>query len=88
LGRYWQNCFHHLYVVNNTRNKKTLSKFGKHLRSLRISKGFSQQDLAYEAEINKNQIGNIERGEVNPTLTTLLNIANSLNISISELVNF
>jgi transcriptional regulator with XRE-family HTH domain len=75
-------------VANNTRNKKTLVKFGTHLRSLRIKKGLSQIDLADNAEINKNQIGNIERGEVNPTLTTLHNIAKALEISINELMTF
>ncbi len=40
------------------------------------------------AEIDKNQIGNIERGEVNPTLTTLINIADSLGITLSTLTNF
>ena len=63
-------------------------KFGKHLRHLRMERGLSQQELAYSAEIDKNQIGNIERGEVNPTLTTLIVIADSLGIALNELTNF
>jgi transcriptional regulator with XRE-family HTH domain len=51
-------------VINN-RDKEILNKFGDHLRELRLSKKISQQDLELKAEISKNQVGNIERGEVN-----------------------
>jgi transcriptional regulator with XRE-family HTH domain len=40
---------------------------GKRLRQLRLEKEISQDKLAVEAGIGDNQIGNIERGEINAT---------------------
>ena len=75
------------FVINN-RDKEILLGFGKHLKQVRIKKGLSQHQLAYEANINKNQVGNIERGEVNPTLTTLISISKVLDIEFNELLDF
>ena len=72
----------------NVRDKKYLKLFGKHLKKLRQGKGISQEELYFNAGLGKNQIGNIERGEVNPTLSTLNAISKSLNISLKELFEF
>jgi transcriptional regulator with XRE-family HTH domain len=74
--------------VINIRDKKLLKNFGTRLRELRLKKDLSQEILAYEADIPISQIGRIERGEVNATLSTLKKIANALGISLSELVKF
>lgn len=71
--------------MNNLRNKQVLLKFGHHLRSIRLAKGFSQEELCFRAGLSKNQIGNIERGEVNVTLTSVVAIANALDMDISGL---
>ncbi len=47
----------------------------------------SQEDLANEADIPLSQIGRIERGETNPTVSTLFVIAQALKISLPELVD-
>ena len=54
----------------------------KYLRSLRK---WSQEDLALEAEVNKNYLSDLERGERNPTVKVLEKIAKALGISISDL---
>ncbi len=54
----------------------------KYLRSLRK---WSQEDLALEAEINKNYLSDLERGSRNPTLKVLEKIASSLDITLEEL---
>jgi transcriptional regulator with XRE-family HTH domain len=74
--------------VNNVRNDKLLKKFGLHLKELREKKGLSQEGLANEANVPISQIGRIERGEVNATLSTLDVLATGLKISLKELVNF
>jgi transcriptional regulator with XRE-family HTH domain len=74
-------------VINN-RDKKFLKAFGDNLRELRIDSGLSQHELALKADINKNQVGNIERGEVNPTITTLNSIAKALKIPSKNLLEF
>jgi transcriptional regulator with XRE-family HTH domain len=74
-------------VINN-RDKEILNKFGDHLRELRLSKKISQQDLELKAEISKNQVGNIERGEVNITLITATAIARALDIPVKDLYDY
>ena len=60
-----------------------LLKFGKRLRKIRIAKGLSQEDLANDSNIPINQIGRIERAEINTTLKTIFKIAKALDIEIS-----
>jgi transcriptional regulator with XRE-family HTH domain len=74
--------------VTKVRNKKLIIQFGKHLRKIRMAKNLSQEDLAIDADIPINQIGRIERGEVNASLSTLDAIARALGINLSELVDF
>ena len=57
-----------------------LLKFGKRLREIRIAKGLSQEDLANDSNIPINQIGRIERAEINTTLKTIFKIAKALDI--------
>lgn len=52
----------------------------KNLRVLRKQKGLSQEDLAFQAGINRNYVGQIEREEKSPTIDILEKIADSLNI--------
>lgn len=72
----------------NIRDKKLLQKFGYHLRELRQAAGLTQEELANDADIPINQVGRIERGEVNPTLSTLSALSRALKIRLPELVNF
>lgn len=65
-----------------------ISKFGNHLRVLRLGKKLSQEMLANDANIPINQIGRIERGEISTSLNTIYKIANALEIDIKELFNF
>ena len=74
--------------VINVRNTKLIKRFGKRLRELRESSGMSQEALANEADVPISQIGRIERGEVNVTLSTLNNLSIALKISLPELLNF
>lgn len=74
-------------MINN-RDKEILNAFGKHLREVRLTKKMSQQELELKAEISKNQIGNIERGEVNITLITAKAISKALNIPLKELFDY
>jgi transcriptional regulator with XRE-family HTH domain len=71
-------------VINN-RDIVILKAFGKRLRTMRLQKGLSQHELALNAGVSKNQIGNIERGEVNVTLSTIYLIAMTLKVPIEEL---
>lgn len=57
---------------------------GEKIKELRISKGFTQQQLELEIEASFGHICRIEKGDVNPTKETLLKIADVLQLSIQE----
>lgn len=69
-------------------NKNTVIKLGLKIRVERQKKKLSQEKLAELAELNRNFIGMIERGETNVTVKNLESIANALQMDIRELFNF
>lgn len=71
----------------NVKNKDIIKAVGNRIRQLRLEANLSQEDLANEAEIPISQIGRIERGENNPTISTLYVIADALKIELKELVD-
>lgn len=57
-----------------------MKAFGERLRSLRLSKGFTQESLASASGVAKRAIQRIEAGdEANPELKTLLAIGGAIN---------
>jgi len=62
-----------------------LKKFGKNVRQIRKQKGFSQEELAFRANLHRTYIGMIERAEKNITLINIEKIANALEVNIKEL---
>lgn len=69
-------------------NKDTVQKLGLKIRIERQKQKISQEKLAELANLNRNFVGMIERGETNVTVKNLENIANALNIPIQELFDF
>lgn len=63
-------------------------ELGKRIVELREQKGWSQSDLARACSKDRQSIEKLENGKVNPTLFTLLEVANALGISVSKLVDF
>ncbi len=78
----------HLYPVINVKDEKYLRDFGKNFRKLRLAKEMSQEALGNEAGIGKNQIGLIERGEINVTICTIKKIAKSLGYEPKDFLDF
>uniref|UniRef100_UPI002FBD6350 helix-turn-helix domain-containing protein n=1 Tax=Desulforegula conservatrix TaxID=153026 RepID=UPI002FBD6350 len=66
--------------------KKSEEIFGKILKKIRAEKGFSQEKLALEADLDRTFISLLERGLRQPSLNTLLQISKSLDIKASEIV--
>lgn len=64
---------------------KILSDFGKTIKSLRVGRNLSQEELAAKTGFHRTYIGMIERGERNPSLKNISIFANSFNLEISEL---
>ena len=65
---------------------KQLLALGKAIRKLRLENGLSQEALANEVGIDRSYMGGIERGEHNLALINLIKIANTLNLSATELL--
>jgi transcriptional regulator with XRE-family HTH domain len=66
--------------------KEILKSIGEKIRQERLSLNLSQEVLSFDANIPRNQIGRIERGEINTSIATLHKIAKALNIDIKELL--
>ena len=59
---------------------------GEKLRKLRQKKGWSQEELGFEAGLHRNYIGGIERGERNVGVVNLAKLANALSVRPRELL--
>lgn len=59
---------------------------GKRIRLLRQARNWSILELALNADINPNYLGDLENGRRNPTLKVLHKISSALHISLSSLV--
>lgn len=68
-------------------NKKYLQILGAHIKHLREAKGLSLRQLSYACNIDNSKIAKIEKGQINITFTTLMQLANALEMLPSELVN-
>ena len=58
---------------------------GSRIRDLRHKRGWSQEEFADICGIHRSHMGEIERGETNLTLSTLLVISQKLEVTISAL---
>jgi transcriptional regulator with XRE-family HTH domain len=63
-----------------------VSSFGVAVRQLRDRRGWSQEDLAAHADLNRSYVGELERGQAIPSLLTLEKIAGALGISTTSLL--
>jgi transcriptional regulator with XRE-family HTH domain len=58
---------------------------GNRIRELRKAKGWAQEMFAHQCGMHRGHMGQIERGESNLTLSTLLVIAEKLGTTVSDL---
>jgi len=63
-----------------------LKRFGQRVRELRKEQGYSQENFAYACELDRTYMGGIERGERNLALRNIERIADTLGISVAELM--
>lgn len=60
-------------------------QLGMRIKYLRTTRKWSQEDLAFESNINKNYICDLENGRRNPSLEILERICVAFNITLAEL---
>ena len=63
-----------------------VASIGVIMRATRERLGLSQEDVAAFAGLNRTTLGEIERGEVNPTFETLARLARALGTPLSGIV--
>ncbi len=63
-------------------------KVGQRMVELRTPKGWSQSDLARACHKDRQAIEKLENGKVNPTIYSLLEIAQALEVELRDLVSF
>jgi transcriptional regulator with XRE-family HTH domain len=61
------------------------SRFGEQVRKLRLSRGWSQEELAQRAGRHWTYIGGIERGKRNVTIQVIADLARALGVQIRDL---
>lgn len=60
--------------------------FGAHIKKLRHDRGWSQRDLAAKMGNDYQNISAIERGQYTPTIIIIARLANSFEMSISQIL--
>jgi len=63
-------------------------KLGERIRNLRRGKFLTQEILGERAMVSYKFVGEIERGDANPSISVLIRIADALEVSLSDLFTF
>jgi transcriptional regulator with XRE-family HTH domain len=59
---------------------------GKHVRKLRLKQGLSQEKLAELADLHRNYVGGVERGERNIAILNIVALAHALKVKPAKLL--
>ena len=70
------------YMIERAR---LLKVFGENLRAMRERRNLAQEGLAGVANVHRNEIGILERGQCEPGLLTLLILADTLEVPLKGL---
>lgn len=61
-------------------------RLGARIQKLRLEKGLSQEELAFEAGLHRTYISHVERGSRNITVIGLCKIAKGLKIQPADIL--
>jgi len=68
------------------RNEKAIATLAHNIRKYRLQCNLTIEELANLVGADYSQIGRMERGIVNPTVSIIFDVANVLNIPASKLL--
>ena len=68
-------------------DRRPIQVFARNVRRLRLKRGMTQEELAFEAEIDLTYMGGIERGRRNPSLLVMARIAKALAVPLAKLLS-
>jgi transcriptional regulator with XRE-family HTH domain len=60
--------------------------FGRRVRELRLARQLSQEKLAELADLHRNYVGGVERGERNVSLVNIVKLAHGLDVRPTKLI--
>lgn len=66
--------------------KDRLKNIGINIKSERLRRGVSQEELAEKCDISRNSVSLIETGKINPTIIRIIDIAKVLDVDINVLI--
>jgi len=70
-----------------SRDNKVLKQLGKRVKEARVNAGVSQEELAWQCEIDRTYISKIERGIANPSFLILVKVAEVLKIRLTTIIS-
>jgi transcriptional regulator with XRE-family HTH domain len=68
------------------RNKDAINLFAKNMRKIRQSKRLSMKQLGFLMNVEYVHVANLELGKRDPSLTMLMLVADSLNVTVAQLL--
>jgi transcriptional regulator with XRE-family HTH domain len=72
--------------MDHSREQKIIKEFGERLKKVRLEKQLSTRGLADRADMDFGNINEIENGKINPSLTTIILLAEALEVDPCELL--
>ncbi len=67
--------------------EETLARFGQNVRTARLARGWTQEELARRSGLATVQISRIERGRREVRITTLLRLMKAFDVTANELLD-
>ena len=74
--------------MDQAREKILMTQFGENLKKFRNERNLSVRALADLADMDYTNISNIENGQSNPSMTTVIFLAEALQVDPSQLLPF
>lgn len=59
---------------------------GANVKRMRLARGLTQEQLAFDAKIDLTYVGGIERGRRNPSLMVMARLADAVGCDLSDLL--
>lgn len=60
--------------------------FGEHVKRARHARGLTQDQLANRTDMHASNVRRMERGDANPSLSTMTRVAAALEVEVADLV--
>ena len=73
--------------MQGQRGREARSLFGENLRAHRERAGLSQERLSARARLHRTEISLIERGQRDPRLSTVVRLADALDVPTASLLD-